>query len=633
MYSDEIKSSSLAKYLNGFDYAIIDTCSLMEDSFPEWMDILDNARDYRKQAQPIYVPWQCVQELKKHSKDRTSDSKRIEAKRAIKILRHASWRHILTVTKKDKNENFADNAIFVRVSTDRLHSKILVITQDKKLATDLLSLNTLQSQNGRKLEVMKLAPGGVLVPNKGEDRPVHQDNKKKETQPQPNKAKAPKHPPLFDTILAADARLSSLLNNSNYPAKKLIEDAHQQLRLLQKLSIGQRNALPLHVPEAKLKEIITGETKPAPTPEPKKEEAKPQPEKKPAPTKRLYYGLGTTLEASIRNCADHYGILFRDHLIRYSAQIHGPVDLTDVDLKAIIDFSTPLLIPGEKQEFMYKGIACSVLKDGSKIKFWIDLSPLNIEMVEKSETPEKPKAAKPAPAKKKPAKQEETPAKPEQAAEKPKTKKAAKPAKKEEPKPAEPQPAPAPVPSAKKGKKQPKAATAVEPSETPAKPAEKEAMPAEAKPAEAKPAKKKAAPKKKEQPAPTEVKPAPAPQPKKDQKKKDTPAPAKKKPAKKKKDLAPASDPVAPKAEPKKKAKAPATQHKETKPKPSALEIALQADARLKSVISNPNYPQADKVADIEKQLELVRKLPKEDAAKLTYGIEALKAMLAVMKS
>ena len=105
MYSDEIKSSSLAKYLNGFDYVIIDTCSLMEDSFPEWMDILDNAKEYRKEQQPVYVPWQCQQELKKHAKDRSNDSRRIAAKRAIKILRHASWRHILTITKKDKNEN------------------------------------------------------------------------------------------------------------------------------------------------------------------------------------------------------------------------------------------------------------------------------------------------------------------------------------------------------------------------------------------------------------------------------------------------------------------------------------------------------------------------------------------------
>lgn len=38
MYSDENKSSSLAKFLNGFDYAMIDTCSLMDEAFPNgWM--------------------------------------------------------------------------------------------------------------------------------------------------------------------------------------------------------------------------------------------------------------------------------------------------------------------------------------------------------------------------------------------------------------------------------------------------------------------------------------------------------------------------------------------------------------------------------------------------------------------
>lgn len=34
MYSDENKARLLAKQLNYFDYAIVDTSSLMEDSFP-----------------------------------------------------------------------------------------------------------------------------------------------------------------------------------------------------------------------------------------------------------------------------------------------------------------------------------------------------------------------------------------------------------------------------------------------------------------------------------------------------------------------------------------------------------------------------------------------------------------------
>ena len=636
MYSDEIKSSSLAKYLNGFDYAIIDTCSLMEDSFPEWMDILDNAKEYRKQAQPIYVPWQCVQELKKHSKDKTSDSRRIEAKRAIKILRHATWHKILTVTKKDKNENFADNAIFVRVSTDRLHSRILVITQDKKLASDLLSLNGLQSQNGRKLEVMKLTSGGVLSPNKGEDRPAHQD-KKKESQPQQPKSKpAPKHPPLFDAILAADTRLSSVINNPNYPQKRLLEDVDQQLKLLQKLSIGQRNSLPLRVPEAKLKEILAGGAKPAQKQEPKKEEPKPQPkpEPAPAPAKRLYYGLGSTLESAIISCADHYGILFRDHLIRYSAQVHGPVDVTDVDLKAMVNLATPLLIPGEKQEFMHKGMACSVLKDGQKIKFWIDLSPLNITVVEKQEAPKPKKAEKPAAAPKKPAKKEETPAEPSPKEEKPKQKKPAKPAKKAVEQPAEAKPSetsPAEQPSKAKPAKKPakKAKPASEPAQAPAEqPAKAEQPKPEPK---TKPAAKKTPAKKNAEPAPqpVEAKPETKPSAPKAAKpnKKVTPAPAK--------PNAEAAPAQAAKPAPKKQAKPAAkavTKHKESKPKALPLDVALQADARLRSVISNPNYPQADKVADIEKQLERVRALPKEDAAKLTYGIDALKAMLAVMK-
>ena len=53
MYSDENKSSALARYLNTFDYVIIDTCSLMDDGFPLWLDVLRNAKTYRKKELEI----------------------------------------------------------------------------------------------------------------------------------------------------------------------------------------------------------------------------------------------------------------------------------------------------------------------------------------------------------------------------------------------------------------------------------------------------------------------------------------------------------------------------------------------------------------------------------------------------
>ena len=81
MYSDENKSSNLAKFLNNFDYVLIDTCSLMDESFPEWMDILRNAKAYRKKELEILVPRRCYDELKKHTRTtkQREDSKRVDA--------------------------------------------------------------------------------------------------------------------------------------------------------------------------------------------------------------------------------------------------------------------------------------------------------------------------------------------------------------------------------------------------------------------------------------------------------------------------------------------------------------------------------------------------------------------------
>ena len=271
MYSDENKSSVLAKFLNGFDYVIIDTCSLMDDAFPEWMDALHGAKAYRKKGLEILVPRRCFDELKKHARQKENDSRRIDAKRGLKILRRARWSKLLTVTKKDKNENFADNWIYVKVSTDRLFSRILIITQDKSLAYDLRALNELKSQNGRPIEVSKIVTGGRLVPNFGEQSPrkehrgsgfLAKDNPKQQKPKEPNPAEA---------VLLADARLSAVINNPNYPSDRKKADAMAQIKAIEKMPESLRSRLDLLVPMPKLKELAKATKKAEPAP--KKEEA------------------------------------------------------------------------------------------------------------------------------------------------------------------------------------------------------------------------------------------------------------------------------------------------------------------------------------------------------------------------
>ena len=75
MYNEELKSSKLAQFLNDYDYVFVDTCSLMEDSFPLFMDYLSKSKEYWKEDLQVIVLGECVEELKKHAKEKEKDRK------------------------------------------------------------------------------------------------------------------------------------------------------------------------------------------------------------------------------------------------------------------------------------------------------------------------------------------------------------------------------------------------------------------------------------------------------------------------------------------------------------------------------------------------------------------------------
>ncbi|MBE6126464.1 MAG: hypothetical protein E7182_00540 [Erysipelotrichaceae bacterium] len=574
MYSDENKSSSLARFLNTFDYAMIDTCSLMDEAFPEWMDALHNAKEYRKKGQKILVPRRCYDELKKHARQRKDDSKRIDAKRGLKILRKARFSHLLSVTKKDKSENFADNAIYVKVCADRLFSKILVITQDKSLASDLRALNLLKSQSGRPLEVCKIVPGARLVPNKGEENP-HREHGKGHNGPEPQKTNGPASS--VEAVLSADARLSAVLGNSNYPSDKKKADALAQIKLLEKLNDSTRQQLSLLVPLPRLKEVA-GLTKPQqkvekksePKPQPKKTEEPKPAEKKPEPN-RLWYGVGKTMADAFLDCAKHYGMAFHEPSVIYFPDAHGPLDLTTDDLKAIEAMGTPLLRGEEKISFVYRGLTLMTLQTPEKFKAWIDVNNLPKELTPLTKPSEE--KAKPAP--------------------KPRTKKKAE--KPEEPK-AEPVGEAKSVPARKKPAKK---------AETPQK--------AEQKPDDAQVKEQKPAPQKAPKTKATKAKAPKAEEPKKPEPEaKEEPKPSKPKAARK------------PKAKPEEEPKA-----KEEPKVDEAFEKAKKADQRLCAVLPNGKYALKDKLKDLEAQKKLLAGLSQEQTASLKFSVEAIDAWIA----
>lgn len=346
MYQEEMKPSALAKFLSIYRYVFVDTCSLMEDSFPRFMDSLTASKEYWNEGLQIIILGECIEELKKHSKSKEDANARISATRALKIIRHDKWHtKAFTIIKPAKNSiAFADNAIFTNVSSLRIQNKILVITQDKKLTTDLLKLNRLDSQRGRYLDVYRINHQSDLEVNPGE-LPAKTYTKKhdassfqkleKDTK-EKNKTTNKKEEPSFNeaqkAVLANDEKLMANLSNSTYKDENKIRDLDAQLERIASLSSQELSVLKLKLSKADLQKKKTELSKKIPT---KKEEPKKASEVKPLAKQKetnVWREFGQKPSDALRLLAQHYHSIVRDSSIDYVAMVHGELDLTEEDL-------------------------------------------------------------------------------------------------------------------------------------------------------------------------------------------------------------------------------------------------------------------------------------------------------------
>lgn len=326
MYNEELKSSKLAQFLNDYDYVFVDTCSLMEDSFPLFMDYLSKSKEYWKEDLQVIVLGECVEELKKHAKEKEKDRK-IAALRALKIIRHDKWhKKAFTITKAE-GSSFADNAIFTKVSGLRIHNKILVITQDKTLTTDLLKLNRLDSQKGRYLSVYRLTPHSELEKNPGENgektfnkkheassfQKVEKDNKTVAL----NKAQK--------VIIEEDNKLAKNLSNPNYKTKNKIKDIDNQLSKLNKLDANSLSPLNLRFSK---EDLLKKKEELLPSKKGEKKESKKE-------TSSVIVTTGASPSEALKRLALNYHSIVRDPSVSYVGAVHGNLDLTSDDLKKV----------------------------------------------------------------------------------------------------------------------------------------------------------------------------------------------------------------------------------------------------------------------------------------------------------
>lgn len=128
----------MEQYLKEQYKIFIDTCSLLEDGINIfWQNIIPYLHQYNSK---IIIPLRCIEELQKHQKnnsDRDLSEKALNSLKIINQLLKAGYVEI----RGENTDNFADNVFTVVFTKFRMTKKLLLITQDRDLAEDILKLN------------------------------------------------------------------------------------------------------------------------------------------------------------------------------------------------------------------------------------------------------------------------------------------------------------------------------------------------------------------------------------------------------------------------------------------------------------------------------------------------------------
>lgn len=416
MYVKEASSSGLAEFLMEFDVCYVDTCSLMEEGFPAFMDTLLRSRDYwdENAILQVIVLGETVKELKRIEKEREERHARIAVKRALKILRHDKWHgKVLTRTKASKGEDFADKKIYADALALRSSKRILVITQDTGLTKDILSLNDLKSQHGRKIAARRIEPDGRLTEIPAEKlteeaferRRLQKkglsglDLKKAMEKNKVAKGEAKKsQSPELEELIKQDSVLSANLHNPKFPTERKLPAIKEQLNrlnaaLAKKVSVKdakltydkgalihlireeEDKAKPVSKPESPKAPAVSKEAPKAV--EPKK--AKKEQEKSlipvfkaesameedsnkavKKPDKPLFEINADPFEA-VRVLLVKAGVIVRAPKVSYVEEIHGPVDVTSDNLERSVK-ALGELKPGSDKELKLGSVTVKLSK-------------------------------------------------------------------------------------------------------------------------------------------------------------------------------------------------------------------------------------------------------------------------------
>ncbi|MBQ4069332.1 MAG: hypothetical protein IJC76_08775 [Lachnospiraceae bacterium] len=141
------------------DYKIfVDTCSLMHSDIK---DFYFRIRKYLfKFDSKINVPLKVLEELYKNLRLEDRRERVIDALTFLDTIKSDG---LLRIVGDKSDDNFVDNLFLANFTRMVMKQKVLLITQDKKLATDVLDLNRRQSvRNVNDISVCRINQNGYL---------------------------------------------------------------------------------------------------------------------------------------------------------------------------------------------------------------------------------------------------------------------------------------------------------------------------------------------------------------------------------------------------------------------------------------------------------------------------------------
>ena len=137
----------------------IDTCSILHDaSINFWNNVIPYLHIWNKK---IIIPVKCYEEIEKHSKNTKDSELASKAKTGLEVISRLNKSGCIEL-RGEKNDNFADNVFQVVFTKFRMNYKLLLITQDRNLAKDILALNQNKSVKGNDIVVQKIDNFGFL---------------------------------------------------------------------------------------------------------------------------------------------------------------------------------------------------------------------------------------------------------------------------------------------------------------------------------------------------------------------------------------------------------------------------------------------------------------------------------------